>query len=157
MIARFLRLFAAFRILESEYARVCSENKAILKRVRTLHRERDVLSSVDADHRAQLDTAEARIVELTAMLDEARVSEIGTLRQLSDYEASVRTGRGIFNRPDSEVPDMRVSPPPIPKLHQQARDIKAQATRKYAADVKAFNEARAAKEAGEFFEKELAG
>src|ERR1700743_3723127 len=89
VILRFLRLFSQFRILEEEYSRVRAENKSHVRRIRSLHRERDVLSEVDGQLRGQLDAAEARIVELTGMLDEARVSEINATRAVADFQAHI--------------------------------------------------------------------
>jgi hypothetical protein len=160
MIPRILRLFRAHRILESEYERLRAENRRLLRRVHSVIRERDMASAMANEMKLLMEHAEARAEESAQHLDQARLSEITATRQVADLHAFRFFGRGIYNRPESEVPQIEPERRPIEKHRQQAADIVEQKRQQYIKDVQEFNRRQglspvSTEDAGKFFDEEL--
>jgi hypothetical protein len=154
LISRFLRLFSVFRILETEYTHAREDNKRLHRRIRSLHSERDTVGLLNTELKTLHSQAETRIEQLMRELGDSRMSEIVATRQVADFQAFLRFGRGIYNRPESEVPIQEpITRQPIEKNRQQASDIAEKMRQKYVDDVKAFHVKQ--KETAQFFDQEL--
>lgn len=107
-MTRFLRLFSEFRQLEAM-------NASLFEKIDTLTDQRTLLLS--------------QLSEVTVKLDDARKSEIESLRKVADHQAR-KHGAGIFDLA-SEIPVRPEAYEPIPRGKPQGSDLADQMEREF--------------------------
>lgn len=116
-MTRFLRLFSAFRALESE---------------------RDLLKGIVEDLRAVQQRQERRIEDLTLRLDESRQGEVKATQTVADFMSQIHFGRKIYDH----VPELPKAPndrvEPVAKK-AQASDLVAKLEREFLDELKKTN------------------